>query len=182
MGSQYSLLALIDRLLSSKLRFEKSRDELKMIRIKLVKSIRRLTTRLRWLPLIILTTASSVSADSIPDVYNAVTIEDAVVLAAQTGGNSELRFRLVNESSENLILIGVTSESVSDASILAQTGHGLSEKLASIPVRAEETLDLHSSHLKIELTGLKRNFLRGELVPLTLVMLRGGIPIIAHVH
>lgn len=131
---------------------------------------------------IVLIAVSNVKADSTPDTYNEVTITDVTVSSAPSGGKSELRFRLTNESAENLTLIGVTSQHISDAAILAQTSHGTPVKLSSFPILTEETLDLYSSHLKIELSGLKERFVSGTIVPLTLNLLRGGIPIFAHVH
>ena len=133
--------------------------------------------------IIFTTTAPNLHANPMmPDRYNAVTITNVIILAAPPGGNSALRFRLVNESAETLVLIGVTSEYISGAKILAQTRHKTPAGLGSISIRPEETLDLHSSHLKILLTGLKKGFLQGQIVPLTLDMSRGRIPIHAHVH
>lgn len=154
----------------------------KMTKTDIVRTICHMAKGLSLVSLIFMMTVSSLSADALPDRYNAVTITDAMVFAAPSGGNSALHFRLVNESSETLTLIGVTSEHISGAKILAKTSQGISANLGSITIRAEETLDLHSSHLKILLTGLRRNFLQGQVVPLTLSMSRGGIPINAHVH
>jgi len=153
-----------------------------MAKTEIFKAFCHIAKGLSLVSLIIMMTASNLSADAIPDRYNAVTITDAMVLAAPSGENSALHFRLVNESSETLTLIGVTSEHISGAKILAQTSHGIPVNLGSITIRVEETLNLHSFHLKIVLTGLKRSFLHGQVVPLTLIMSRGSIPINAHVH
>lgn len=135
-----------------------------------------------WVPLVLMTIVSDLHADAIPDRYGAVTVTDAMVGAASSGKNTILRLRLVNESSETLTVMGVASEQISGARILAATSHGVPEDLGSISILAEETLDLHSAHLKIELIGLKQHFHRGQVIPLTLTLLRGDIPINAHVH
>lgn len=131
---------------------------------------------------LVLIAASNVKADSTPGTYNEVTITDVIVSIAPSGGKRKLRFRLTNETAENLTLIGITSQHISDAAILAQTSHSVPVKLSSFPILTEETLDLYSSHLKIELSGLEESFVSGTIVPLTLNLLRGGIPIFSHVH
>ena len=122
------------------------------------------------------------SADAIPDQYSGVTITDATAQAAPSGGNSVLRFRLVNEGTEPLTLLGVTSEQITESRILGQTSHGTPESLGSINIPVEETLDLQSFHLKIELSGMKRSYVSGQVVTLNLAMVRGEFPINAHVH
>ncbi|MBT5108660.1 MAG: copper chaperone PCu(A)C [Rhodospirillaceae bacterium] len=121
-------------------------------------------------------------ADTAPDAYDGVTITSVAVQSASSGQNSELRFHIVNDSAAPMTIIGVESELLTGARILAQTGHGEPVDLGSISVPGEETLDLNSSHLKIELTGLKRDFKTDEIIPLSLVLVRGTIPIKAHVH
>ena len=78
------------------------------------------------------------SADAIPDQYSGVTITDATAQAAPSGGNSVLRFRLVNEGTEPLTLLGVTSEQITESRILGQTSHGTPESLGSINIPVEE--------------------------------------------
>jgi copper(I)-binding protein len=121
-------------------------------------------------------------ADASPERFGDVTIIDAAVQSAPQGGNSEVRFRLVNESAESLTIIGVDSGLVSGSKILARTGHGQMVDLGSISVPAEETLNLHSSHLKIELTNVKRELQTDDVISLNLVLMRGTIPFKAHVH
>ena len=89
---------------------------------------------------------------------------------------------LVNEGTEPLTLLGVTSEQITESRILGQTSHGTPESLGSINIPVEETLDLQSFHLKIELSGMKRSYVSGQVVTLNLAMVRGEFPINAHVH
>jgi len=126
--------------------------------------------------------STSANADALPDRYSGVSITDATVRAGSSGGSSELRFRLVNEGTEPLTLLGVTSGYITESRILARTGHETSEYLGSINIPVEETLDFRSFHIKMELTGLNRNFVPGQIVTLKLAMVHGEIPINAHVH
>ncbi len=143
---------------------------------------------LTWLSLALLVSfiamviSPVVRADAAPDAYYGVTITNVAVQSASSGQNSELRFHIVNDSAASMTIIGVESGLLTGARILAQTGHGEPVDLGSISVAGEETLDLNSSHLKIELTGLKRDFKTDQIIPLSLVLVRGTIPIKAHVH
>lgn len=121
-------------------------------------------------------------ADAAPENLYGLTIEDARVTAAQLGGDTVLRIRIVNDSAEPLVFIGAESEEFRASKILARTQHDGPAVLESVPIPVEETLDLASNHLLLKLSGLRREIQSGETVSLNLSFLRGSVPIQAHVH
>ena len=142
--------------------------------------------RLRCLAICLSLLATAVShtavADAVPESIYGLTIEDVRVEAAPIGENTVIRLRIINDGAEPLMFIGVESENITASRILARTQHHAPATLESVTIPVEETLDLSSNHLFVELSGLRHAFKVSETVTLKLSFLRGTVPVQAHVH
>jgi len=125
---------------------------------------------------------NTAKADPAPEIFYGATIEGAQLDASDIGETSMLRFRIVNDGAEPLILLGATSDDFGRSKILAYTSHATPVDLESVAVPIEEELGLDSFHLTIELSELKTKFRAGQIITLNLAFVRGEIPIQAHVH
>ena len=132
--------------------------------------------------LLAMAASTTAIADAAPENLYGLRIEDARVAAAQVGGGSVLRVRIVNEGAEPLLFLGAKSKEFGTSIILARTQHSHPAVPESVTVPVEESLDLASHHLLVKLSGLRREFNAGETVSLNLSFLRGTVPIQAHVH
>lgn len=118
------------------------------------------------------------SSEPNPGIY----IEDAVATPAAAGETSIIGFRIDNFSGRSVNLMGVSSENATSALILIR-GHGARTHIASgVSVMQEETLDLRTSHMWVELRGLKSAVMEGDLVPFELIFARGQVSAQAHAH
>lgn len=141
---------------------------------------RKLNTLLLAIPLLLL--AARAAADEALPLAGALTIDAPFVAAAPAGRCTKVRFRIENETSQDLHLLGVRTD-VSDVSrLVARVDPTASVTLESIGVGAGETLDLASSHLWYELCGLRRPLLSGDRIAITLDFVDGSVSVPFHVH
>lgn len=123
------------------------------------------------------------AADEAFEPLSSVTVYDAVVDSAPTGATSRLQMKIENLSSEDVTLIGVRSPMAESGALVVVGGPepdaGTSLVLL---IRQEETLDLQSSHIRLELRGLKSPLTEGDSAPFELVFRHGFALGTAHVH
>jgi copper(I)-binding protein len=124
----------------------------------------------------------AVRADESSEPFSGVYVEDAVATPAAAGEVSFVGFRIDNFSGRNLQLMGVNSDAAETTLVLVRRG-GTGGRIANtVLVMQDETLDLRTSHMWVELRGLKSEVREGDLVPLELIFARGRVPAQAHAH
>ena len=123
------------------------------------------------------------TADESFEPLSGVTVYDAVVDSAPTGATSRLQMKIENLSSEDITLIGVRSSIAASGALVVVGGpEPDAETSLVLLIRQEETLDLQSSHIRLELRGLKSPLTKGDSAPFELVFRRGVALGMAHVH
>ncbi len=121
-------------------------------------------------------------ADELPSHHGQISVEAAWITAAEKGGYSVLRFRLVNDGRVPAHLLGVNTTVADSARILARVDDRKAVAMNSLSVPADEELDLTTNHLWVELGPLRQTVQPGQIINVKLLFLRGDLDIEAHVH
>ncbi len=121
-------------------------------------------------------------ADESFEPISGVDVLNATATPAAIGETSRLRFRLENFSSSDLTLIGVRSKTASSGAIAIADGSGGSADTETLMIKQEETIDLETSHIWLELRGAKSRLSAGDTIPFELLFRNGIVPGIADVH
>lgn len=124
----------------------------------------------------------AVGADGSAEPISGLEITDAVVTPARKGGTAIVGFRIDNLSSRSVTLVGVRSEIAGSAAIVVGSAERVGEEATAILIDQNETLDLRSSHLRIELLELAVAIEPGDMVPFELVFADGMARAEAHAH
>ena len=95
-------------------------------------------------------------------------IEHPWVTPAKAGATAWLYMRIVNEGRSGVHLLGVVTPAAERSGIMFRSGPGSVSTLASVLIEPEGSLGLHTSHMWIELSGLKRDLRSGDSFPATL--------------
>jgi len=121
-------------------------------------------------------------ADESSEPITGLYIEDAVATPADAGETAIIGFRIDNFSGRNVSLMGVSSQTADSASVVMRGGRVGTHVTTAVSVMQDETLDLRTSHMWVELRGLKTKIREGDLVPFELVFARGRVSAQAHAH
>lgn len=121
-------------------------------------------------------------ADESSEPITGLYIEDAVATPANAGETAIIGFRIDNFSARNVSLMGVSSQIADSASIMMRGGGVGTHIATAASVMQDETLDLRTSHMWVELRGLKTEIREGDLVPFELVFAHGRVGAQAHAH
>ena len=122
------------------------------------------------------------AADETFEPISGVAILDATATTSLVDGTARLRFGLENFSSSDVTLIGVRSENAGSGTVILTDGSGGQSVALQLLVRQEESLDLSSSHIRIELRGLNKPLSEGDVMPFELLFRQGSATGFAHVH
>ncbi len=98
-----------------------------------------------------------------------IVVENAAVQIAETGERHQLHFDIINLSADNIILHKVRTNAAKAAELkmnLPGQGYTL---VSSIPILREETLDLDTTHIKVELIGAAHELYPGTEIEFKLV-------------
>ena len=121
-------------------------------------------------------------ADESSEPITGLYIEDAVATPADVGETAIIGFRIDNFSARNVTLIRVSSSNA-ESSVIVMRGGGIGVHIAnSLSIMQDESFDLRTSHMWVELRGLRTEIREGDLVPFELVFARGRVSAQAHAH
>lgn len=126
--------------------------------------------------------AQEVRADGAADSLGGVSVEEVTAAPAEAGGRTRIGFVLDNASRRTVRLTGVESEAAASGALLVAPEGEPPRPAEGFTVLQEETLDLDSSHLRVELRGLRRRLAPGDRIGLVLIFREGRIETVAHVH
>ncbi|MEQ9642754.1 MAG: copper chaperone PCu(A)C, partial [Alphaproteobacteria bacterium] len=98
------------------------------------------------------------------------------------GERSRVRFRVVNEGSVNMHLLGISTEVAEHAVLIADVGDGKLVQLESINIPADSTLDLTTSHLRYEIYPLNRTLRADDEFAINLDFVTWKTQAQVHVH
>lgn len=125
--------------------------------------------------------ATGALADDTDTLYQSAEIERAFLVLSDDKGTAEIRFKITNQSSGRLTIIGVAGPHQIQSRILAQLDNQRFAELRSISLEPEETLDLTTSHMSIRLSGLPNSFQNPEKIDLRIILSEGELPFTAHI-
>lgn len=121
-------------------------------------------------------------ADISAEPISGLQVDDAVVTLAKQGETALIGFRIENFSSRSFTLVGVRSAIAGSAVIVIDQGGGATGIATAVLIAQNETLDLRSSHLWIELRDVTEAIEPGDLVPFELIFATGTARAEAHAH
>ncbi len=125
---------------------------------------------------------STASADEATETYDGIIVEQAFVQTNQGIPNSQLRLKISNLTSSDLTLTAISTEWFEEVKIMVRMpGKGLVEA-NTLSILQEETLELDTSHLVIELSNLKRAIKNGDKIEFELFFANQTVPVFADIH
>lgn len=126
--------------------------------------------------------ASPVFSDEITETYDSIRIENAYIQTDPQSPVSFLRLRIANQSSGDLTLLKIKSERFERAEILMNVPGKGAVEVDGLTILQEETLALDTSHIRIELSNLKRAISLSEKIEFELQFENQTIRALADVH
>lgn len=103
------------------------------------------------------------------DAGFAVDVDHALLDPAKAGNTAIVRLRIHNNLTQAIRLLAVQTPVAEGSRMMIAAGHGRALPLDSLSVLPDESLDFATSHMWIELFGLKRPLTAGIHVPLRLL-------------
>lgn len=125
---------------------------------------------------------STAHADEAFELLNGANVTSATATPAPKGGTSRIALRLENYSSADIYLLGIRSKMADSGVLMIQSAGMPAQTAKQYLVRAEETLDLATSHIWLELRGLRMPLTVGKEIRFDLIFRNGITPGLAHVH
>ncbi len=122
------------------------------------------------------------SADDIGNDNSFVSVEAAYVSATKIGGTAQLQFRITNNGNTSVNLTSVRSHLAQRSRITILDPYSGRQEISDLSVQRDETLDLASSHIRVELINLNADIESGSTIEFELVFRRFSATADAHVH
>ena len=120
---------------------------------------------------------ASAGIDSAVTYYGRLVIDQATVTPGETGENSVLRIRIINEGTDAEYLLGLKASVAKRTRLVARLGDRDTATMESFAIRADDMLDLGSSHMWVELGPLVAPLKAGQSISVELVFLSSRVPI-----
>lgn len=98
---------------------------------------------------------------------------DHALIEARDNMSGVLKFRIHNNTGSVIHLLRVETPIASGSRIMFDAGDGRQLQLDSLGVKPEQVLDFTTSHMWVELTGLRETLRNGMHVPLRLIFNAG---------
>lgn len=121
-------------------------------------------------------------ADDVRNDNNFVSVEAAHVSAAKAGGTAQLQFKITNHSNEPVNLRSVRSKLAQLSRVTIFDPYQGRQVIDDLSVRRDETLNLDSSHIRVDLINLAKDMEPGSTMEFELVFRRFSTTAEAHVH
>ena len=138
------------------------------------------------LALLVITAASlqtsHVIADEVTDDTNLIIIDTAHATAVEAGGDTQIEFRVTNIGRRPLNLQAVQSDFATGSRIVVSDPFDGPFEVDDLSLLHDETLDLASSHIRVELLNLTQSIETGSTVEFELVFRQFITAGRAHVH
>lgn len=131
---------------------------------------------------LILTNFALAIADETSETSFGIMVEDAVVEPAGKGETTKLRFKVSNYTTQRIWLSAVRTPISKSATMTMRLDAESFEPINVVHILREETLDLRSSHIRIELNSLRQEVRLGMKVDFELVFNDRVVPATADVH
>lgn len=116
--------------------------------------------------LVILTGSASVGAHEL--ILGQIIVQHPWALPAKAGTSSRLYIAITNEGYSPVFFTGLKTPVANQTSIMFQSGPGEERSIEFVTVQPDETLNFATSHMWIDLRGLKRDLAPGDKFPAAL--------------
>lgn len=120
-------------------------------------------------------------ADDTDAYFQSAEIDSAEITISSNETSGNLRFRIVNNSSGKLTILGVTGAGDIHSKIMARIDDINYAELGSIPLLSEESLDMTTTHMFIHLFNIEEPLKIGQKIDLKLLLASGELPFSAHI-
>jgi copper(I)-binding protein len=130
----------------------------------------------------ILVSMPAAIADDVRNDNSFVSVEAAHVLATKAGGTAQLQFKITNNGNESVNLTSVRSNLTQVSRITIFDPYQGRQVIDDLSVQRDETLDLASSHIRVELINLTKDIKPGSTIVFELVFRKFSATAEAHVH
>ena len=120
---------------------------------------------------------ASAGAQSAVTYYGRLVIDHATVTPGEIGENSVLRFRITNDGYDAEHLLELKTSVSKRTRLVARIGDRDTATMESFAIRADDILDLWSSHMWVELGPLVAPLKAGQSISVELVFLSTRVPI-----
>jgi len=121
-------------------------------------------------------------ADESAEHIDGLIVEDATISTAKRGGTVYLRFKITNDSGKPVTLHSIKSPVSRDARIVVVDPIYGPQRTNDLSILRDETLNLASSHIRVELRNTNRSIKPDALVPFELIFRRSSMHAEAHAH
>lgn len=128
------------------------------------------------------TTGDSLDAHETLEPLSDVYVEQAVATTAEVGGTTRVRFVLDNLSGNDVTLVGAEAPLATSGALVLHTGDGETRDVPIFLIKDQEVLDLSTSHIWIELRGLRQPLSDDDEFHFELIFRKGAVAATAHVH
>lgn len=126
--------------------------------------------------------AFSTSADLSSEPLWAVTIEDTTATPAPVGGSTRVKFQIDNFTGRAISISGIESAAAQSGTLSVAVTPNNVRRVDSFSVLHDEELDLATTHVRAELSGLRAALKEGDILDFTLIIQGRSVPAVAHVH
>ncbi len=130
----------------------------------------------------ILVSVPAAIADDVRNENGFVSVEAAHVLATKTGGTAQLQFKVSNLGDDPVNLVSVRSTVAPVSRMTIFDPYQGRQAVDDLSVRRDETLDLDTSHIRVELINLNKDIRPGSTIEFELVFRQFSATAEAHVH
>ena len=120
---------------------------------------------------------ASAGADGAVTYHGRLVIDHATVTPGETGENSVLRLRIINDGNDAEHLLDLKTSVSIHTRLVARLSDRDTATMESFAIRADDILDLGSSHMWVELGPLVTPLKAGRSIAVELVFLSSRVPI-----
>lgn len=135
------------------------------------------------LSLILFTSISTPSnSDETSEYLDGILVEEATLTLLPKTNRAQLHFTVTNYGRTNVTLKNITSPAATKVSMFFLTPKRKKQLVTDLTILVEETLDLNSSHIIVELSGLNKTLIPGEKIEFSLIFNEFQTSAIADIH
>jgi copper(I)-binding protein len=121
-------------------------------------------------------------SDELTETVGGILVEDAVITPVKAGGTAHLQFKVTNFGSNSVNLRAVRSNVARVGRMTMLQPDSKPEIVSSFLILSEETLNLSTSHVRVELRDVKQAIEKGSSVEFDLIFRKFKMSASAHAH
>ena len=129
-----------------------------------------------------LITTNAARSDETSEHHDGVLVENAMMVISADGNAAELRLSVSNIGTDDVTLVNLATEIAEKIEIYYLSPSGQKTVVTDFTILQEETLELPSSHLHIDIVGLKRPLEPGAKEEFKLIFRDFEATAVADVH